>query len=85
MAPLRPHYTSTDWSKVVKFDWWVVIDVDYIIAKDFFKFYQLIYCSKTAIIRWTASQPEVHALLYRFKIKGNVNNNQKYMKNNFQY
>ena len=33
---LRPRYLSTDWTKKLKFDWWVVIDVDYIIVKYFF-------------------------------------------------
>ena len=42
MACLRPHYLSTDWTKMMKFDWWVVIDVDYIIAKGFFNFYNLV-------------------------------------------
>ena len=34
MARLRPHYLRTDWTKILKFDWWVVIDVDYITAKE---------------------------------------------------
>ena len=42
MARLRPHYLRTDWQKKLKFDWWVVIDVDYIIAKEFLIFFNLV-------------------------------------------
>ena len=35
MARLRPHYLRTDYTKKLKFDWWVVVDVDYIIANEF--------------------------------------------------
>ena len=31
---LRPHYLRTDWTKIPQFDWWVVIDEDYIICKE---------------------------------------------------
>ena len=44
--------------KILKFNWWVFIDVESVIAKGFLKllnFGQLIYCSKTARIRLTAS------------------------------
>ena len=33
MARLRPYYLGTDWTKILKFNWWMVIDVDYRIAK----------------------------------------------------
>ena len=42
MARLRPHYLRTEWTKILKFDWWVVIDVDYIIAKGFLIFLKLV-------------------------------------------
>ena len=35
MARWRPHYLRTEKTKIQKFDWWVVIDVDYIVAKGF--------------------------------------------------
>ena len=35
MARLRPHSLRTEWTKILEFDWWVVINVDYIIAKEF--------------------------------------------------
>ena len=34
LACLRPHYLKTDWTKIQKFYWWVVIDVVYIITKN---------------------------------------------------
>ena len=43
--------------KILKFDWWVVIDEEYIIVKNFYLFLkldQLLYCSKTARIKWVA-------------------------------
>ena len=39
MARLRPHCLRTGWTKILKFDWWVFIDVDHIIAKEFFYFF----------------------------------------------
>ena len=35
MARLTPHYLRTDRTKKLKFDWWLVIDEDYIIIKEF--------------------------------------------------
>ena len=32
------HYLRTDWAKILKFDWWVVIDVYYILTKEFLFF-----------------------------------------------
>ena len=42
MAHLRPHYFRTDLTKILKFDCWVVIDVKYIIAKEFVIFLNLV-------------------------------------------
>ena len=45
MARLSPHYLRNDWTKILKFDWWVVIDVDCRIAKEFLFFYNFVNLS----------------------------------------
>ena len=42
MARLRHPYLRNDWTKILKFDWRVVIDVDYIFAKEIFVFNNLV-------------------------------------------
>ena len=33
LARLMPHYFRTYWTEIMEFDWWVIIDVDYIISE----------------------------------------------------